>query len=77
LNATVPVAPAPETVAVKVTGSPKLLGFLEDARPVVVAPVPTVRVAVAPPPLPPSFELTALVELVFVPAVVPVTMMLN
>ena len=80
-NVTVPVGvpEAPVTVAVNVTACPTELGLTEDESvvEVVVAGAPTVRVAVAVLPLPPSLEVTADVVLTFVPAVVPVKLIEN
>jgi len=63
-NVTVPVGvpEAPVTVAVNVTACPTELGLTEDesvVEVVVGAGAPTVRVAVAVLPLPPSLEVTA------------------
>jgi hypothetical protein len=81
-NVTVPVGvpEAPVTVAVNVTACPTELGLTEDesvVEVVVGAGAPTVRVAVAVLPLPPSLEVTADVVLTFVPAVGPVTLIEN
>src|SRR5262249_22286940 len=71
LKVTVPVGEAPVTVAVKVTGWPKLLGLAEEVMVVVVAAV-TVMVAVAGPPAGASLDVTVLVVLTLVPVVVAV-----
>src|SRR6266852_5952465 len=65
------------TVAVKVTACPNVLGLSEEVSVVVVATRATVRVAVAEFPVPALVDETAPVVLIFVPAVVPVTVTLN